>query len=167
MGGRTPQAAPMVPQGNRTPPVEYRAPADWKEGPDPKGMALTVFRIGEGERGAEVSVTPLAGTAGGLLPNVNRWRGQVGLEPISEEQLRREAKSIQLDGNAAQYFDLIGPDSVGPQRKRILAVVALVGGRSWFVKMTGPVDLVGQQKPLFEAFLTTMKFNTGNGGNNE
>lgn len=37
--------------------------------------------------GTEISVTVLDGDGGGLLANVNRWRGQVGLAPIGETEL--------------------------------------------------------------------------------
>ena len=39
--------------------------------------------------------------------------------------------------------------------------VLLHGGQSWFVKMTGPADLVGQQQPAFEAFVKSLRFEAG------
>jgi hypothetical protein len=31
---------------------------------------------------AEVTVSAFPGDTGGLLANLNRWRGQIGLEPV-------------------------------------------------------------------------------------
>ena len=45
------------------------------------------FRV-KGKIGtSDVSVVRLSGEAGGDLGNVNRWRGQINLEPISEPDL--------------------------------------------------------------------------------
>jgi hypothetical protein len=37
----------------------------------------------------------------------------------------------------------------------------LHGGQSWFVKLTGPADLVGQQQSAFEAFVKSLRFEAG------
>jgi len=59
----------------------------------------------------EVAVTRLAGRGGGELANVNRWRDQMGLAPISADELSglRRFDGPGIDG----YFARIeGADSV-------------------------------------------------------
>ena len=51
----------------------------------------------------------------------------------------------------------------GRETRRILGVVVLRRGQTWFFKMTGPADLVEKQKPAFEAFLKSVRFDGGNG----
>ena len=51
-------------------------------------------------------------------------------------------------------------DLTGP-KGRMLAGTLLHGGRSWFVKMTGPADLVGKQQPAFETFVKSLRFEAG------
>ena len=47
---------------------------------------------------ADVSVIPLPGMAGRDIDNVNRWRGQVGLAPVSEGELGKLAETVQVGG---------------------------------------------------------------------
>ncbi len=104
---------------------------------------------------------PLPGAAQGLLANVNRWREQLKLKPVTEEELHKEVKVIQVAGESAASVDLLGPESEGPQRQRILGVVLPRGKRTWFFKMTGPAELVEKQKPAFEAFIKSVQFAAG------
>jgi hypothetical protein len=120
-------------------------------------MRWAGFRVVEENQSAEVTIVPLAGSAGGMLANVKRWRGQANLEPISEEQLRKEIQSLEVDGKPAYYADLTGPEMDGA-RQRILAVGAEHGEQTWFFKMKGPADLVGKQKAAFEAFVRSVRF---------
>jgi hypothetical protein len=68
----------------------------------------------------EVSVTalpkPLGDDDNYALVNVNRWRNQLRLPPITLEQLGGEATRFDLDGATATMVDLLGtaaPDTMG------------------------------------------------------
>jgi hypothetical protein len=160
-GGMKPPFAkrqpPVEPSGGK--PITFTVPPDWQEVPDTAGLRRTVFKIVDGDKTAEASITPLGGPAGGLLANVNRWRGQVGLDKITEEQLQKEASQLEVDGKKATYVDIAGPDS--PNRKRVLGVSVIGADKSWFFKLIGPYELVGKQKSAFEAFLMTVRFTGG------
>jgi hypothetical protein len=93
--------------------------------------------------------------------NVNRWRGQVGLPASSDEQIAKEMQFLDVAGEKRPYVDLAGPQSAGS--KRILALIIEHGGQSWFVTMKGPGALVGKQKPAFEAFARSLKFDDDRG----
>ena len=41
-----------------------------------------------------------------VTDNVNRWRGQAGLPPADEDQIRKEAVPLEVDGAKGLYFDL-------------------------------------------------------------
>lgn len=154
-------ARPPLERAPSRPQLNYRAPDGWKEIPPQDRISLTAFRVSDGSKTAIVTVTALSGPAGGLLGNVNRWREQVQLGPIDEEQLHKDVKEVRVDGLPAQYVDLVGPESAGPRRERILSVLVARDGQSWFIKMKGQPELVGAQKPAFEAFLHTVKFGGG------
>ncbi len=138
------------------PAIDYRAPDGWQPESDASGMSVAAFGISAGEAKARMTVTPLAGAAGGLLQNINRWRGQIGLPPVEPDGLGEIVRKIELDGVDAQYVDLVGPDGPGGSQ-RILGVVAVVDGTSWFFKMTGPAELVGKQKEPFESFVRSVR----------
>jgi len=63
-------------------------------------MRFATIRIAADEGPLEMSVIPLPTGEGSfdayLLSNVNRWRGQFGLEPIAEDQLAEHAHKIEL-----------------------------------------------------------------------
>ena len=140
------------------PPLRHDVPDGWEPQSDPGPFSVSTFLIRDGSRQAKVTISPLGGGGGNLLENVNRWRNQIGLQPMGEDQLLTLGKKIEVAGGAGHYFDLIGPESAGERRQRILGVVAARGEQTWFFKMIGPADLVGKQKAAFEAFLQSVKF---------
>src|SRR5262249_4613854 len=60
--------------------VTWDVPGGWRSVQSGQQVRAAPFRAGRGE-GVEVSIAAFPGDGGGLLANVNRWRGQVGLEP--------------------------------------------------------------------------------------
>ncbi|HEX4591107.1 MAG TPA: hypothetical protein VH120_14310 [Gemmataceae bacterium] len=147
-----PLAVPAAPATGET--LAYDTPPGWQPVPA-SGMRLAAFKVTAGDKSAEITIIPLAGAAGGLLANVNRWRDQVGLPATTDADLRKEAKMLDSPAGAVVYVDITGP------KGRTLGGTLLHGGRSWFVKMTGPAELVGAQQPAFEAFVKSLRFEAG------
>lgn len=131
----------------------WKAPAHWKPG-GPRPMRLASFEVpGNGEPG-DVSVSTLSGTGGGLLSNVNRWRGQVGLGPLDEAGLGKESSTVELaGGRKATLVDLGGG---GP--KRIVGAIVPDGGKTWFLKLTAPDDLARKEKDAFVAWVKSIQW---------
>lgn len=141
--------------------LHYDKPEGWKEKPDPKRMRLAVFDVADGA--AEAGIMVLSGEGGGLLANINRWRGQVQLEAIEEEQLRKEVRQLEVAGTAAHYVDLSGPASAERPPQRLLGVVLPHGQQTWFFTLKGPPEVVAQQKAAFEALVKSVRFEGGRG----
>jgi hypothetical protein len=147
-----PAAPPAVPPAGEGP-LAFDAPPGWQPQPvPPNSMRVAAFKVTAGDKSAEVTIIPLAGQAGGLLANVNRWRDQIGLPPTTDDQLRKDAKMLDSRAGAVVYVDLTGP------KGRTLGGTLLHGGRSWFVKMNGPAYVVGAQQAAFEAFVQSLRF---------
>jgi hypothetical protein len=155
MPARPPVAKGPAPGGERPEQsgLHYTTPPGWKEPAQRKAMRAAEFEIEEEGKRAEVTVIPLGGAAGSLLDNVNRWRSQVGLAPVGDDQLRRDAVPVAVGGGPGSYLDLAGPEG-----QRILVVMVPRGDQTWFFKMTGPAGLVGRQKAAFEAFVQSVRF---------
>jgi hypothetical protein len=158
--GKTGAKAPFAGGGDRMLPpavqekksdLAYKAPEGWNAKPNNQ-FSRAAFEIREGVEKADVTVTPLGAGGGELTANVNRWRGQIGLQPQGDAEIRRSAVELAVDNKTAQYFDLKG------SAQRILGVRIEDGGTVWFVKMTGPVALVEKQKSNFEAFVKSLRF---------
>jgi hypothetical protein len=136
--------------------LTWTAPADWQ------AKALTTMRRGsfsvrgEGNATADLSIIAFPGAAGGLVENLNRWRGQVGLASLDAAQVVAQATVVKTDaGLEFTVADLVAEGS-GP-RQRLLGAITNYGGEAWFFKLLGPDALVAQTKPAFLAFLKTVK----------
>ncbi len=137
--------------------VGWSKPAAWTE------LAPTAFRKGnyvvEGDNGAkvEITVSSFPGTVGGILANVNRWRGQAALSPISEGALQQSLSDVSVDGQNGQLVDIL-PESEDPTATRIVAAIFLFEGNSWFFKMSGPQNIVATQRNAFNSFIKSIRF---------
>jgi hypothetical protein len=140
------------------PALSWKTPETWEEVP-PGEMRLASFRVkGDNGKLADVSIVPLPGLAGSDLGNVNRWRGQIGLAPVTEADVAKMAEPVQIAGQPGQLYDQAGKASGSDDPTRILAAVFRKEGTAWFFKMVGDDELVAKQKPAFIAFLSTLNF---------
>ncbi|MFV2065448.1 MAG: hypothetical protein ACC645_00600 [Pirellulales bacterium] len=140
------------------PTLTYDAPKTWTPG-KVGGMRKAAFQVTDGEKQAEVTVIDLAAAAGDLLPNVNRWRGQIELGAMTQAEMDAELSPMAIDGRAGNYVRLVGPESAKP-REAILGVILVDGGQSWFFKMKGSAELVERERDNFESFVRSIKFAT-------
>src|SRR5947209_2914049 len=71
-------------------PIAWKAPDGWQERPA-GSQRFASYRT---PAGLEVSVTQLGPEASKVLDNVNRWRRQIRLAPVTEDQLPDMTKSV-------------------------------------------------------------------------
>jgi hypothetical protein len=133
-------------------PVHFDAPPEWNAAPQ-NAFSLAAFKVTDGDKAADITISAAGGD---LLSNVNRWRGQLGLSPVSAPELADSAQKIDTLGTQADYVELIGPES-GGKGETILGVRAAAGGRTWFIKLKGDSELARREKPRFEAFVKSLK----------
>jgi len=133
-------------------------PSGWAELPGDQMRVGNYAISGNNGAKAQMTIIPLPAASGSELDNVNRWRSQVGLQPISAAELPNQATSIQIADAPARLFELSG---VAPQTKaatRILAALQPHGDATWFFKMMGDDDLVRGQKDAFIGFLQKYQY---------
>ncbi len=141
-----------VPTGSDS--LVWTAPAAWSvkaNGPMRKGSYAVKGNGAE----ADLSITAFPGDTGGLLANLNRWRGQVSLPPLAEAQLGASVEHLDLGSLHADIVDFAGTANGAPTR--LLGAVVPVNGETWFFKLMGPDALVAQEKPAFLEFLRTVR----------
>ena len=144
-------------EGAAQAPLTWTLPAGWQE-VKPGPMRLAQFAVaGPGGKKAEVSIVMMGGTAGGELGNVNRWRGQVSLSPVTEAEVSKLGEKTEAAGSETKLYDMTGMVASG-DKARILVTSLQRGDEAWFFKMTGDDELVAAQKPAFLAFLKSLKF---------
>jgi len=124
-------------------------------------MRRATFLVsGEGAQTAEVAVSVFPGDVGGLMANINRWRGQIGLGPAAPDEISGFTSDVEVDGTKSTVVDLKG-ETVPPGRTqptRMIVVTVPHGGNSWFFKITGDAPLVEKQKEAFLQFVKSVKF---------
>ncbi|MHB0955804.1 MAG: hypothetical protein ACYC0X_05425 [Pirellulaceae bacterium] len=88
---------------------QWTLPESWqeKESTGERGATLSVDVDGQS---LEVSVIPLTTGASvdSLLDNINRWRAQMQLPPLTAEQLPAETMTLELPAGQATLVSLVG-----------------------------------------------------------
>ena len=140
--------------------VHWQLPKGWEELP-PGEMRVGDFRV-QGPNGTRVEVTivPLPGQAGRDVDNVNRWRGQVSLAPLNEEQLAAESEPVEIAGQSSRLHEMAGASAEG-EKTRIVAAILRRDETTWFFKMIGDDALVLREKSTFKEFLKAMTYEGG------
>jgi hypothetical protein len=150
-GGNAMAQTPVATAGGAN--LTWTAPSHWTAKPS-SAMRKGSFSIkGEGGEG-DLSITAFPGNVGGELANLNRWREQVSLPPVTQAEFETTAQRSEKNGLRMTVVDLAGK---GAGAQRILGAMIPYGGATWFVKLTGPDTLVAKEKPAFLAFLDTIK----------
>jgi hypothetical protein len=146
----------QVPRENSDRPV-WVVPPGWKEVPGGE-MLVAKFIIGGNGAKAELNVSQLSGAGGGLLPNVNRWRNQLGLGPLTEADLSQQLQSLDLPNGKAMLVDMTGNDPRTGQKARLLGAIVPQTDQSWFYKLMGNEQIVEREREVFTRFLQTVKY---------
>ena len=146
--------SPHVPAGTDT--LAWDLPKGWTE-EGAGGMRLATLKpVAVGK--VDVSVIMIPGAAGGELANVNRWRGQIGLQPVDEAARLQSRKEVKSKAGAVSLYDFAGE---GAGKQRMIAGLLFADGRSWFVKMVGDDEPVAASRADFVKLLETLHFPAG------
>lgn len=146
-----------APSGGSAPgALKYAVPEGWTD-EGASGMRLASLSIGDQ---TECYVIRLGGDGGGLAGNVNRWRGQLGLDPLDGQAVASLPKVACL-GTDATLFDAEGSysgmngEALGSAR--MLGALVFMGDVSYFIKLVGPSDVVAANIEPFKAFLSSLE----------
>ena len=144
-------------------PFSWDVPESWQAIPG-SAMRMANFTFGESAEGQ--CYFPMLRGGGGLLLNLNRWRGQMGLDPVDEAALAGlpekrflfgNGKFIELDGD---FKSMGATESVSDYRMLGLIMPEMdMGGTkvAFFVKMTGPRELVESELNNFNTFCASIR----------
>lgn len=133
--------------------LRWKTPSGWTELPA-SSMRVANFRPA-GDAAAECYLTLLGGDGGGLTANVNRWRSQISLGPLSADEI--EALPVtEFFGRRVPLIECIGTwkgmnDSQARTDFGLLGLVLVEPQGSIFLKMTGPASTIRAQRENFLA----------------
>jgi hypothetical protein len=147
-----PPGHPLAADTGGAGPFVWSAPPGWEAQPLAP-MRLGSYRVrGLDGTSADISITALAGDAGGLLENLNRWREQVELPPWSRAEMSAQLRHLDV---GPLHFEVV--DFRGPTGQAILGGILFRDGQTWFFKFTGPVALAAEQREPFIDFLRSIR----------
>jgi hypothetical protein len=156
-----PAAAPGSPK--------FTTPSDWKQLPA-GGMRKAAFEIGDPAQKNLVTLIDFPADAGPMianpLQNINRWRREVGLPEIKQDEIPKASEQIEVDGQPATLVRAIPDASQSGQsqaNRATLAAMAKSGNIIWFIKLTGDRNVVAAQEDNFKSFLKSLRFAPGGG----
>lgn len=158
---KAPSPPPVVESSVTAPsglPFSWVVPAGWREG-NTSSMRVASYEVPLNGETGDFSLVRLGGGAGGISANVNRWRGQIGLGPVSAAEI---SNSTQADSTAqgVPYLQvtLTNPDNPA---NAILAAIIERPDFVLFVKLTASQAGVESAQPSFEAFCRSLTFTGG------
>lgn len=131
---------------------DWKTPAHWED-LGAGMMQLAKYRA-DGDGGAtEISVSRLGGGAGGIPANVNRWRGQLGLDSVSDTEAEAFAKPISVPTGEAKMIELAG------DAKAMTVIMVSQGGSIWFFKSMGPNAAVERERVALVEWVESVQYN--------
>jgi hypothetical protein len=127
------------------------APPNWEAQPLSQMRQASFLVKSDNGAVADISFVSLGSAAGNALENVNRWLGQLGQPPITEQKLGEIAQRLRTSLGDVTIVDLAGlPDNADPARDgRIIAAMVNTASATLFFKMRGNADLAEAQKGEF------------------
>ena len=126
-------------------------PAGWTA-LTPGPMQMGKFSVPEKDGAkAEVTVSVFPSDTGGMLANINRWRGQVGLPATDEAGLATCTAPLDAALPGAVLADLKG------EAKHMVGAIVPRGGQWFFYKLTGEAAAVSAARESFVSFAKAAK----------
>lgn len=156
--------------------LSWSLPEGWSEQPSDSPMRHATLYSGDPAAADTLSVTVsrFSGNIGGLAANVNRWRRQVGLEPVGPEQVMQDVRPIEDGDVPCLMIDLTGeavagdtsgggmpgmPAPAGPGEGPVRLIVAWFsdGSHHWFFKATASPDVMEQHAEAFAQLIASVR----------
>lgn len=130
--------------------IQYTVPDGWEDLP-PSGIRKANLRVSDDFGSAELTVLVFPGDVGGRLANINRWRGQIGLDTATPEDLSAFTEAYTISQHRGLYVRLEG----GMQS--ILGGLLPFHGSTWFFKLQGSSQTVMDNEAAMKAFLDSVQ----------
>lgn len=144
--GATASADAPAPTTEQPPHFHWEIPAGWEQ-VAPGAMQVAKFKVPEKDSAkAELAVSVFPSDTGGTLANVNRWRGQLGMEPVDEAGLAEVSTPLDPSIPNAVVVDL------SHEGRQMLGAIVPRESRWWFYKLMGDAPAVTAAREAFIGF---------------
>jgi hypothetical protein len=130
--------------------LTYTVPEGWEE-LAPSGIRKANLKVTDANGSAELTVLVFPGDVGGRLANINRWRGQIGLEADTADDLPAYTEGYPISDHRGLYLRLEGTTH------SILGGLLPFHGYTWFFKFLGDHETVLAHEADMKAFLDSVQ----------
>ena len=117
-------------------------------------MRLASFEVPYMGGTGDLSVIQLGGTGGGLMPNINRWRRQLNLEPQSLHEIEKDV--IEKKGKLGKY-KMIRIVNLKNNSAFLVAIIP-VKNQTLFVKLSADPPGIQEAESDFIFFCSSIHF---------
>jgi len=106
--------------------ITWTNPPGWRQRTGPLPRYATLYAVPKSKR-LEITITRLGPEAADVRQNLDRWRGQLGLGPLTDAEFERLLNNSEVDGVKATRVDFVGVlkedvaammDRLPPQRSK-------------------------------------------------
>ncbi|MEM1303460.1 MAG: hypothetical protein AAGG46_01100, partial [Planctomycetota bacterium] len=142
--------------------IAFEAPGAWID-LGATSMRKANLKTSDAADAAEVRAMSFAafGQMGDPLANVNRWRNIVGLGAATAAEVDELGQPVTIAGEPAVLFEII-PDEAerSAATKSITAAMQTRDDKVWFYMLTGPPETVAAERPRFDEWLASVRFDS-------
>jgi hypothetical protein len=151
IASKTPPSEANEPTPNNFSAFKFETPAGWHPAENDV-VSKMALETGEGAEKVRVTFSPMSAQGSELVPNVNRWRGQIELPNLDEKQLLANVDKMDIGGESGSYVELIGP------QEAIFGAIVVRDNQGWFLKLRGPKAAAQAQQSNFRKLLKSIRF---------
>ncbi|MFA9478379.1 hypothetical protein ACERK3_08725 [Phycisphaerales bacterium AB-hyl4] len=139
--------------------MTWSAPDGWQRSSESQPMRLATYYTGEGDNALEVAVSAFPGEVGGALANINRWREQLGLDPLAEDDWQDHVDAFGEEDGVHGYTLRIDADAevIGPHGMLAAIIRSPHSQRTHFVRALGQADQLDAHEDDVVAFVHTFQ----------
>ena len=127
---------------------EADLPDGWTEKPA-SGMRMASYTI----EGTSIDFYLISLSMGDVTSNVNRWRGQVGLEAATAADIAADVETFEVDGRAVNYIEIYNEEG----GNGILAAIVDLSPSYWYFTAKGSVAELKANSADIRTFLESIK----------
>ncbi len=150
-------AAPPTPSSAKK--INVTPPDGWTPSEGSSMRAASFSIAGSDDASADVSVVPIPGDSGSVLDNVNRWRSQLQLAPLTSADDPALGKKEESPAGEifTSYMTSTEPVLNG-KNAALTSAILKRPGITWFFKIIGEASLVEANQEKFETFVRSATF---------
>ena len=131
----------------------WETPDAWMSA-EGSSMRLASFKIPFSTGYGDLSIIELSGDGGGLMANVNRWRDQIGMSPLSRDEIETRAEKMENELGNFTVFRLINPER---RESAFLTAILPLHASTLFIKLHASTEGLLEIENDFMSFCFSIK----------